>query len=320
MKRLLVWISLLLLLLLPAGCAHEEEPVQEPWPLRAAMILPHNDDDYFSIMSASAVARAEELGIDIKVSWPQLNYNIPQITDLIREATAARVDAIITQGAEIPSYLAALEEAAQAGIQVILVDTDVAGDSDYLYVGTDNVEAGRILGRELVRVTGGACVAAVISGSEHLSNMEQRLAGLEEILAQEPGIELRRVEYGNYDSITIMEKYHLILQEDPDVTALVCLEGTGGVTFSRVLTRETCPVEHILAFDLTDNAILGIQSGLLDGVVFQDQSQMGSIALEEALRFAREGSYSGSVHYTDTFFVSAENLDEVLSKAANYGQ
>ena len=129
-------------------------------------------------------------------------------------------------------------------------------------------------------------------------------------------MELRRVEYGDYDSITIMEKYHLILQEDPDVNVLVCLEGTGGLTFSRVLTPETCPVEHILAFDLTSDSVDGIRAGLLDGVVAQDQRQMGIIALDEVLRFAREGHYSGAVHYTDSFFVSAENLDEALSKAA----
>lgn len=314
MKRLLVWLSLSLLLL-SAGCA-QEAPDQASWPLRVAVILPHNDDSYFHDMAESASAHARELGIDIKVSWPQLNYNIPQITELIREATAAQVDAIITQGAEVPSYQAALEEAARAGIQVVLVDTDIAGGSDYFYVGTDNVEAGRILGRELVRVTGGRAVAAVISGSEHLSNMAQRLEGLEEILDQEPGVELRRVEYGDYDSITIMEKYHLILQEDPDVNVLVCLEGTGGLTFSRVLTPETCPVEHILAFDLTSDSVGGIRAGLLDGVVAQDQRQMGIIALDEVLRFAREGHYSGAVHYTDSFFVSAENLDEALSKAA----
>ncbi len=241
MKRLLVWLSLSLLLL-SAGCA-QEAPDQASWPLRVAVILPHNDDSYFHDMAESASAHARELGIDIKVSWPQLNYNIPQITELIREATAAQVDAIITQGAEVPSYQAALEEAARAGIQVVLVDTDIAGGSDYFYVGTDNVEAGRILGRELVRVT-------------------------------------------------------------------------GGLTFSRVLTPETCPVEHILAFDLTSDSVGGIRAGLLDGVVAQDQRQMGIIALDEVLRFAREGHYSGAVHYTDSFFVSAENLDEALSKAA----
>lgn len=96
----------------------------------------------------------------------------------------------------------------------------------------------------------------------------------------------------------------------------VCLEGTGGLTFSRVLTPETCPVEHILAFDLTSDSVGGIRAGLLDGVVAQDQRQMGIIALDEVLRFAREGHYSGAVHYTDSFFVSAENLDEALSKAA----
>ena len=83
-----------------------------------------------------------------------------------------------------------------------------------------------------------------------------------------------------------------------------------------MLTPETCPVEHIQAFDLTSDSVGGIRAGLLDGVVAQDQRQMGIIALDEVLRFAREGHYSGAVHYTDSFFVSAENLDEALSKAA----
>ena len=319
MKRLLVWITLFLLLL-PAGCAREEPMEEEAWPLRITAVLPHDDDYYWRGVAEGISQRAGALGIDAEIVWPQLNYNIPQMTEFIKEATAARVDAIITQGAEDPQYLTALAEAGQAGIQVVLIDTDITENNDYLYIGTDNLSAGRLLGEALVRVTGGQSVTAVISGAEHLSNMDQRLQGLREVIAQHPGIELRRVEYGNYDSITILEKYHLILQEDPDVDTFVCLEGTGCIALSRVLTPENCPLDHVLGFDLTEDAISGIRAGFLDGVATQQQRLMGRIAVEEIQRFAQEGSYSGAIRYTDTQFVTAENLEDAISEVEGYEQ
>ena len=134
-------------LCLLAGCGTEKpgttpESAPADWPLRISAILPHDDQGYWTTLGAGILERAGELEADAKIVTPQLNYNISQMIELIRQATAAQVDAIIVQGIEDPDYLRALEDASDAGVQVVMVDTNVAETFPHLYVGTDNYAAG----------------------------------------------------------------------------------------------------------------------------------------------------------------------------------
>lgn len=308
-------IAPLLAFCLLAGCGAEGahstlESAPASWPLRISAILPHDDQGYWTTLGEGVCEKAEELGADAKIITPQLNYNISQMIELIRQAAAARVDAIIVQGIEDAEYLQALEDAADAGIQVVMVDTNVPEAFPHLYVGTDNYAAGVQLGRELIRETDGRAVVAVLTGAAGYPNLDARVRGLQDTIKEQPGIEIRRVEYDEYDSLTVMEKYNLIRREDPDVDTIVCVEGTGGQTFGRMLTPETCPLEHILAFDLSEETLTGLGSGLIDGVLLQQQKEMGRIAVEELVRYFQQGAYDSMTLYTPTVYVTAEDLNE----------
>ena len=302
-------------LCLLAGCGTEKpgttpESAPADWPLRISAILPHDDQGYWTTLGAGILERAGELEADAKIVTPQLNYNISQMIELIRQATAAQVDAIIVQGIEDPDYLRALEDASDAGVQVVMVDTNVAETFPHLYVGTDNYAAGVQLGRELIRETDGKAVVAVLTGAEGYPNLDARLRGLQDVIKEQPGIEIRRVEYDEYDSLTVMEKYNLILREDPDVDTIVCVEGTGGQTFGRLLTPDTCPLKHLLGFDLSDETLMGLSSGLIDGSLVQQQKEMGRMAVEELVRYFDEGAYRSMTLYTPTVYVTAQDLNE----------
>ena len=88
-------------------------------------------------------------GMDIKILKPQLNYNIPQMVELLKQQIAAKVDVLVVQGNEDEEYIDTLKEAWSEGIQIICVDTDIKSFPEHLYIGTDNYEAGRAMGEEL---------------------------------------------------------------------------------------------------------------------------------------------------------------------------
>ena len=134
------------------------------------------------------------------------------------------------------------------------------------------------------------------------------MAGLRDAVAGCPGIEIRRLEYNDYDSLTALEKYNQILREDPDVDTLICVEGTGGQTVGQMLSTATCPLGNILVFDLSDETVMGVENGLIDGVMVQQQKEMGRIAVEEILRYLEQGAYSAKVIYTPVVFYTADQL------------
>lgn len=277
--------------------------------MRISAILPHNDYGYWTTVAEGVMEAGERLPVDTKVYLPQLNYNVAQMTELIRQQIAAQVDAIIAQGIEDDTYLAALEEARGQGIRIVFVDTDVPDFPDHLYVGTDNYQAGRRMGERLIQVTGGRARVAVLSGAPGYPNLELRLNGLRDAVRDEAGIEIARVEYDQYDALTVMEKYHLIQEEDPEVDTLVCIEGTGAQTLGQLAEADSS-FRHILGFDDSDDGLAGVQSGLIDGLMIQQNRLMGMRCVEELNRWKETGAYSEEQIHTDVRWITAEDLDE----------
>lgn len=279
-------------------------------PLRITAVLPHDDLAYWTDVANGIRSAGEDLGVDIKVSLPQLNYSVPQMTELIRAATAARVDGIIVQGIRDEEYIDALKKAQQAGIQVVLVDTDLDEFPDHLYVGTDNYASGLKMGEAAIAGSGGSARIAVISGAAEYPNLEQRIQGIRDAIAGRKDIQLLEVHYNNYDSITTMEKYNEIRASENKIDTLLCVEGTSGMVFSSKLAARDPAFKQIIVFDLSAESDQGLRQGIVDMVIMQENSRMGYLCVEEIQRFAATGAYSASTIYTQAVTVTAENLEE----------
>lgn len=276
---------------------------------RVSVILPHKDDGYWNLIEEGILeaqeANSDGMPLDINILIPQLNYSIPQMTDLLKQQIAAKVDYIVVQGNEDEEFRAVLLDAMEQGIQVILVDTDINDFPEHLYVGTDNYAAGKLLGEQLLLLTGGTARIAVISGEERYQNMQQRLAGFQDAIASAPESIIAKIVYDNYDGLTVMRLY----QELTGVAdTLVCLEGTGGNTLETRYDKHGEEYKYVVGFD----AYKGARNGVLDGIIKQDTGRMGQLVVEEIMRHMETGSYSSDCIYTDIFWLTAENYDEVM--------
>lgn len=275
--------------------------------MRISAVLPHNDYGYWTFVADGIKEAGQRLPVDVKIHLPDLNYNVALMTELIEQEIAAQVDGLIVQGINDPDYIAALEKAKAAGIRVVLVDTDLEEFQADLYVGTDNYAAGLEMGRRLVEVTGGRANVAILSGAPGYPNLEDRILGIRDVAAGYPGVQILRVEYDQYDAMTVMEKYYLILRETPEIDTLVAVEGTGGQTLGQM---GSSGFAHILVFDDTEESLKGLESGIFDGIVGQQNYEMGVICVEELYRWFTTGSFPQEKIYTDVTFINRESLEE----------
>lgn len=311
---LIVLTTLILLIWNTSRSDHGKLVPHNPGIMRISVILPHSNDGYWSEIAEGMQSGQKTYSdnVSLKISIPQLNYNIEQMTELIRRQTAAKVDAIIVQGNDNPEYQKALEDAMDQRVQVILLDTDIEAFRPHMYIGTNNYEAGMMMGEMLYQTAGASSKVAVLSGEEGYSNMEERYMGLLESIKKYPGIQILRLEYDNYDGITAISKYNQIHEENPEIDTLVCLEGTGGQTIGSILDPKEKYYSHILAFDDVKETREGIKNGFLDGTMTQDTRQMGYKAIEEAYNRWKYGTYSyrNSCVYTPVYWMTAEDLQE----------
>lgn len=311
-KKSVAGILMLLLLCCVLGGCKAGIPVAGTDITRVTVILPHFDDGYWMLIEEGIEQSGEKLkkscGMDIKILKPQLNYNIPQMVELLKQQIAAKVDVLVVQGNEDEEYIDTLKEAWSEGIQIICVDTDIKSFPEHLYIGTDNYEAGKMLGEELINVTDGEANVALISGEPGFSNLEERLEGLQDAVKDYPKIHLGDVQYDDYDGLTVMKMYY---QNTEGADTIVFLEGTGGVTISSQFKQRDDQYEHILGFD----AFYGVISGAIDGIIKQDTNMMGEQVVEEIANFIRNGEYSSETVYTDTQWLTVENYHSILSDA-----
>ena len=311
-KKSVAGILTLLVLCCVLGGCKAGIPVAGTDITRVTVILPHFDDGYWMLIEEGIQQSGEKLkkscGMDIKILKPQLNYNIPQMVELLKQQIAAKVDVLVVQGNEDEEYIDTLKEAWSEGIQIICVDTDIKSFTEHLYIGKDNYEAGKMLGEELINVTDGEANVALISGEPGFSNLEERLEGLQDAVKDYPKIHLGDVQYDNYDGLTVMKMYY---QNTEGADTIVFLEGTGGVTISSQFKQRDDQYEHILGFD----AFYGVISGAIDGIIKQDTNMMGEQVVEEIANFIRNGEYSSETVYTDTQWLTVENYHSILSDA-----
>lgn len=311
-KKSVAGILMLLVLCCVLGGCKAGIPVAGTDITRVTVILPHFDDGYWMLIEEGIEQSGEKLkkscGMDIKILKPKLNYNIPQMVELLKQQIAAKVDVLVVQGNEDEEYIDTLKEAWSEGIQIICVDTDIKSFPEHLYIGTDNYEAGKMLGEELINVTDGEANVALISGEPGFSNLEERLEGLQDAVKDYPKIHLGDVQYDDYDGLTVMKMYY---QNTEGADTIVFLEGTGGVTISSQFKQRDDQYEHILGFD----AFYGVISGAIDGIIKQDTNMMGEQVVEEIANFIRNGEYSSETVYTDTQWLTVENYHSILSDA-----
>ncbi|MBL8250664.1 MAG: extracellular solute-binding protein [Candidatus Competibacter sp.] len=116
-----------------------------------------------------------------------------QIADL--EALIARpVDAILVSPKVTEELTPAISKAFNAGIPVFVLDRGVANDRYTQFIGGDNVEIGRAVGRYAVKLLGGTGQArgkiVEIWGGMGTEASHDRHNGFDEIVSQEPGIQI----------------------------------------------------------------------------------------------------------------------------------
>lgn len=304
-KKIVLVYFFILIVCLVLFVVRSSNPKQYQTVTRVSVILPQGNDAYWTEIAKGIQEERDSIGnkygIDIKILIPQINFNVQQMTDILNQQIAAKVDVIVVQGNKDDSFLETLNMALDQGIKIICIDTDISSLPDHLYIGTDNYEAGQMIGQKLIEITGGRAEVTVITGDPLYQNLELRYKGLEEAVSSFPEISIKNVEYDNYDGLTFMKLY-----QSPHMTdTLVCLEGTGAKTLDAMQETKNKEYSYILGFDHTSV----VKKGLVNGVIIQDMNGMGRKVVTEIAHYLETGTFTKSKIYTKITWVTQDNYE-----------
>jgi ribose transport system substrate-binding protein len=257
--------------------------------------IPGVVDPFYQVMELGINAAAADLGIEVVTQYPS-DWDVTQQTPIL-ETFIARgdLDYIIIAPVDKEQMIGPLQAAHDAGIEIITVDTFL-GDGDYVngpvtfpisYIGSDNVEGGRIAARALAERLGEEGKVFIQNTNEGVSTTEQRSQGFHEGIAEFPNMELVGEEYCLDDANVATEQTSAVLMREPELAGIFGVnvfsaQGAG----TAVLNAELGGAVEVVAFDATQFAIEQLRAGTISLVIAQKPFDMGYMAMEFALAHA----------------------------------
>lgn len=175
-----------------------------------------SDDEWRHKMNDEIVREALFYdGVEVEIRTAKDN-NRNQIED-IRHFIGERVDLLVVAPNEADAITPVVEEACRRGIPVVVVDRKIRSDRYTAFVGADNYEIGKDVGRYIGHRLGGRGKVVEITGLAGSTPAVERHKGVAEALAETPGIEMvARVDGGWLQSLAA-EKMDSLLEVHPDI-------------------------------------------------------------------------------------------------------
>src|SRR5262245_16067706 len=138
---------------------------------RVALVMKTPNNPFFIDMQKGAEDAAHRLGVELVVQSPEREIDVEKQMQIVENLVQTGIRALCIAPASSKGVIPALAKANAARVPIVVVDDEVdqkaaaeAGVHTESYVGSDNVEGGRIAGRYLVDASGGKANVAVLEG------------------------------------------------------------------------------------------------------------------------------------------------------------
>lgn len=244
-----------------------------------------------------------------------------------RNAVAAKPAGILVSVADASLLQPEIDKALASGIPVVTIDSDAPTSQRLFFIGTNNLQAGRLGGDRLVkRLSGRGNVVFFTIGGQ--PNIAERLKGYKDVIADHPQIKVVDTFDMQGDSGKAMDKAteYLARKGADQVDAVVCLEASAGKDVAEAFKRAGATSKLLIAMD-TDEATLNlVKEGVIDSTIAQKPYTMayyGLKALDEVHHYPVKEmtrNYAGDLFSpfptfvdTGTALVDRTNVDFFLS-------
>jgi ABC-type sugar transport system substrate-binding protein len=288
MKRtmfIVVLLTVASMLLAACGTAATQAPAKTEAPVVAAdkfyVFLPKGlDNPYWDSCRKGMEAEMAKLGVKAEFLGPEKSDATKQVE--IFESVIARKPAAIAVSPNDPATVKdAIAKATAAGIPVITWDADAPDSARILYIGTNNVAAGKTAGETLAKILGGKGKVAILNGALTAVNAQERVTGFKEALKAYPDIEIVADEPTEDDPAKALSVAESLLQAHPDLAAFYGVTGVGvpGAA-GAVKQANKCDSVKVVGFDVVPQGIEFMRAGCVSALVSQRPFGMTAQALD----------------------------------------
>ena len=317
-------ISLALLaVVLPllAGCTRHSKSEQY------YLIATNTAVPYWKTAADGFAAAGAEYGVSVDTRGPA-GLNPQAEVDEFKAMVARKPAGILVSVANAKMMAPEIDAAIAAGIPVITMDSDAPDSKRLYFIGTNNLQAGRL---------GGSRVAAKLNGKGNVvfftnpgqPNLDERLKGYKEIFAGYPGIKIVEVfDIGSDPGSALDQAGVYLARTGPaKIDAFICLDSRTGSNVAEAFKRRNVTDRLLIAMDTDIDTLQLVGDGTIDSTISQKPYTMaflGLKALDDIHHYPVKpmgtefglDPYSPFPAFIDTgvSLVDKTNLDPILKK------
>ena len=276
---------------------------------RIAFVSPFIGHPYWVTVADGVMRAAGDFGVSVTETGPVGEVNIDTQIRAIETAIASRVDGILTMALNPEAFTPVINRAVEAGIAVVLVDTDAPGSDRHQYVGTSNEAAGYQAGLAILEATGGSATVGIITGAIDADNLNLRIDGFERAVSAE-SVEITDVQAGNSDLLLQTEKMQSMLQANSDINAVFGSDATGAIAAAKIVEERGLVGDvMIVGFDDLDETLQYIRDGVIYATIVQRNYRMGYQGIASLVDIIAGAPIEREIIDTGVVTVTAANLD-----------
>ena len=297
--------------------------------------IPHGapgQDPFWEAQEGGWSNAVDQLGANASYQAPDESSAFTQQVNNIETAIDSGVDAIAVTLPDPPLFQDALQRAADEGIYVIVTNVT---EQSYLdegeqsmpyngYVGQNEGEVGAALASNtlpLFEEENGSppSNALILNHDPGLSSLELRQNGIERVLDDE-GVSHDWVEVPSGDPSGVISRLASQRSNNPDTNLVFTLGPTAGDPAVDYITNEGLEGEvYHAGVDISQDQAKGLQEGYNLAQVIQQPALQGYLAAHYLVQQLTNGILAPAHTPTGPTFVTADNVDAVLTQIETFG-
>ncbi len=234
---------------------------------------------YWKTAAAGLSKAGAQYGVKVDVRGPE-TYDVQAEVKEFRDAMALKPAGILVSVADTAAMQPVINEAIEAGIPVITIDADAPASKRLYFIGTNNLQAGRLGGQRVIDKLHGK--GNVVFYTMPQTNLDERLKGYKDVFADHPGIKVVEVfnikgESGNAFDRT----QHWLTEKGVDhIDAFVCLDSSAGKDVAEAVKRNNASDRIVIAMDTEKETLELIKNGGIDSTIAQKPYTMAFYGLK----------------------------------------
>jgi ribose transport system substrate-binding protein len=266
-------------------------------------------DQFYITMQCGAQAEAAKLGVKVSTQGPQ-KFDPTLQKPILDSIVAAKPDALLVAPTDVKAMQQPLQQAAAAGIKVVLVDT-TTDDPSYAVsqIASDNEGGGRAAFEAIKKLRPEGGKVMVMNIDPGVSTTDARAKGFEDAVKGDSKFQYVGVQYSHNDPATAAQLIGAQLQKDPDLVGVFAtnlFSAEGSATGVRQAGKSG--QVQVVGFDAGPNQMQALREGTVQALVAQDPGLIGKFGVDEAVT-ALEGGESTKKVQTGFTVITQDNLN-----------